>query len=158
RKSCPACRASSTPDAEEDMPNSSDDRNPVERLAEELAERLRQGQRPTLTEYTEKYPQHADDIRDLFPALLAMEKLKPIAGDLTDSHQANRARPDWSAHPERLGDYRLIREVGRGGMGVVYEAEQESLGRHVALKVLPTSALLDPRQLQRFEREARAAA
>jgi serine/threonine protein kinase len=57
-----------------------------------------------------------------------------------------------------LGDYRLLRELGRGGMGVVYEAEQLSLGRRVALKVLPFAATLDPRQLQRFHNEARAAA
>jgi serine/threonine protein kinase len=57
-----------------------------------------------------------------------------------------------------LGDYRILREIGRGGMGVVYEAEQESLCRHVALKVLPGHALLDPRQVARFHREARAAA
>src|SRR5947199_9393221 len=59
---------------------------------------------------------------------------------------------------EQLGDYRIIREVGRGGMAVVYEAEQESLGRHVALKVLLTHTRLDPRQAARFQREARAAA
>ena len=57
-----------------------------------------------------------------------------------------------------LGDYRLIREVGRGGMGVVYEAEQLSLGRRVALKVLPFAATLDAKQRQRFQNEAQAAA
>src|ERR1700719_3500507 len=57
-----------------------------------------------------------------------------------------------------LGDFRIVREVGRGGMGIVYEAVQISLGRRVALKVLPFAATLDPRQLQRFHNEARAAA
>lgn len=60
--------------------------------------------------------------------------------------------------PRVLGDYRLLRQIGRGGMGVVYEAEQTSLGRRVALKVLPFAATLDPRQLQRFQAEAQAAA
>jgi serine/threonine protein kinase/Flp pilus assembly protein TadD len=57
-----------------------------------------------------------------------------------------------------LGDFRLVREVGRGGMGVVYEAVQISLGRRVALKVLPFAAALDAKQLQRFKNEAHAAA
>jgi WD40 repeat protein/serine/threonine protein kinase len=57
-----------------------------------------------------------------------------------------------------LGDFRILREIGRGGMGIVYEAEQISLGRRVALKVLPFAAALDPRQLQRFQNEAHAAA
>src|SRR5271165_2484958 len=57
-----------------------------------------------------------------------------------------------------LGDSRLIREVGRGGMGVVYEAEQISLRRRVALKVLPFAAAMDPTQLRRFQTEALAAA
>lgn len=60
--------------------------------------------------------------------------------------------------PVRLGDFELLREIGRGGMGVVYEASQLSLGRKVALKVLPFAATLDPRQLQRFKTEALAAA
>src|SRR5437588_304598 len=60
--------------------------------------------------------------------------------------------------PRSLGDFRILREVGRGGMGIVYEAEQISLGRRVALKMLPFAATMDPRQLQRFQNEARAAA
>jgi serine/threonine protein kinase len=54
-----------------------------------------------------------------------------------------------------VGDFRIIREIGRGGMGVVYEAEQLSLGRRVALKVLPFAAMLDKQQLARFKNEAR---
>src|SRR5262249_34189438 len=56
------------------------------------------------------------------------------------------------------GDYRILREIGHGGMGVVYEAEQVSLGRHVALKLLLRQKLRDDQQRQRFEREARTAA
>lgn len=60
--------------------------------------------------------------------------------------------------PGRLGDFLLLREIGRGGMGIVFEAEQVSLGRRVAVKILPSTAALDPRQLQRFKTEAQAAA
>jgi WD40 repeat protein/serine/threonine protein kinase len=63
-----------------------------------------------------------------------------------------------SEHPKQIGDYRILREIGRGGMGIVYEAEQVSLGRHVALKVLPQQRLPNSTQRQRFEREARSAA
>ncbi len=64
----------------------------------------------------------------------------------------------WEGEKRRLGDFQLLREIGRGGMGIVYEAEQLSLGRRVAVKVLPFAATLDAKQLRRFKSEARAAA
>jgi serine/threonine protein kinase/WD40 repeat protein len=139
------------------MPSSDSSRDvALERLAEEFVARHRQGEHPPLSEYTGRYPELAADIRELFPALVQIEHLKP-ATDVTGAFESVPASAGGT-RLERLGDYRIVREVGRGGMGVVYEAEQESLGRHVALKVLPSSALLNPTYLERFRREARAAA
>jgi WD40 repeat protein len=139
------------------MADASSEPDPVDQLAEEFLERYRRGDRPALSEYTERYPHYAEAIRQLFPALVKMEQLKPDTGDATGPFAPEGS---LAAGPklDHLGDYHILREVGRGGMGIVYEAEQESLGRHVALKVLPSHALLDPKQLRRFQREARAAA
>jgi WD40 repeat protein/tetratricopeptide (TPR) repeat protein len=137
------------------MSISSGECDPVELLAEEFLDRKRRGEHPTLREYTERHPELAERIRDLFPALLMMEDLGEGSGGSTGSLAADGAAT--STRLDRLGDYRILREIGRGGMGVVYEAEQESLGRRVALKVL-SAALVDPTQIRRFEREAKAAA
>jgi serine/threonine protein kinase/tetratricopeptide (TPR) repeat protein len=126
------------------------------RLAEEFAQRYRRGERPCLSAYADRHPELAADIRELFPALVALEELGPAAGPGAAPDPGAPAGP--GAVPERLGDFRILREVGRGGMGVVYEAVQLSLARRVALKVLPFAATMDPRQLQRFQNEARAAA
>ena len=123
------------------------------RLADEFAARYRAGERPSLQEYIDRYPELADDIRELFPAMVEIEQVR-------EDHQeaaAHAAAPPLPAL-QQLGDFRILREVGKGGMGIVYEAEQVSLGRHVALKVLPKSMLLDAQAKRRFEREARAAA
>jgi WD40 repeat protein/serine/threonine protein kinase/tetratricopeptide (TPR) repeat protein len=136
---------------------SSAEREPIEILAEEFLQRRRSGQAPTLGEYVERYPELADEIRAVFPTLLLMERADPGTSELdNDSVDSDGKRPDGM--PSQLGDFRILREVGRGGMGVVYEAEQVSLGRRVALKVLPAQALGNPRYLSRFEREAKAAA
>ncbi|MGH7172288.1 MAG: protein kinase domain-containing protein, partial [Gemmataceae bacterium] len=128
-------------------------------LAEEFLERYRQGQRPSLKEYIDRYPQLAAEIKEVFPAMALMENVALAEESLAGEDPASRGRqPPDSAPPEQLGDYRILREVGRGGMGLVYEAEQISLGRHVALKVLPRKVLLDAAQKRRFEREAKAAA
>ncbi len=131
-------------------------RNPVEMLAEEFLERYRLGERPGVTEYVDKHPELADEIREVFPALLAIEAASPHALAIGSPERA-LSRGD-GVMPDRLGDFRIIGEIGRGGMGVVYEAVQESLGRQVALKVLPRGALADPVALKRFKREARSVA
>jgi eukaryotic-like serine/threonine-protein kinase len=139
------------------MNTSSGERNPVELLAEDFLDRKRRGERPTLREYLERHPELAEEIRDLFPALLMIEDLGEGSGATTGSMAVDDG-PAVRPPLHRLGDYRILREIGRGGMGVVYEAEQESLGRRVALKVLSAGALADPKQVRRFDREARAAA
>jgi eukaryotic-like serine/threonine-protein kinase len=130
--------------------------DPVDDLAEEFLKRYRGGERPSLSEYAGKYPELAERIRAVFPALVAMEEAGHGAGQAIGPH----ADPCGSGTltPERLGDYLLLRRVGAGGMGIVYEAIQESLGRHVALKTLPFHHLSDSTRLERFRREARAAA
>jgi serine/threonine protein kinase len=128
----------------------------LEQLAEEFVERHRRGERPALSEYIKRHPDLATEVRELFPALVHIENLKPEAGDLAGLFVPKSTPPDGHI-PERFGEYRILRQIGQGGMGIVYEAEQESLGRHVALKVLPRQALIKTTHLERFRREARAA-
>jgi serine/threonine protein kinase/WD40 repeat protein len=138
------------------MADSDSDREPLEELAESFLARYRAGERPALSEFTAAYPELAKQIRELFPALIDIERagsaIAPATGTIFPVSGGD------GAALTTLGDYRIIREVGRGGMGVVYEAVQESLGRHVALKVFVHSSRTDPKLIERFQREARAAA
>src|SRR5579884_174545 len=129
----------------------------VLQLAEEFLQRYRQGQRPSLKEYIDRHPELAAEIKEVFPAMALMENVA-LADESLDGAATPTATPKESAPPQQMGDYRILREVGRGGMGIVYEAEQVSLGRHVALKVLPRQMFVDDQQRRRFEREAKAAA
>jgi WD40 repeat protein/serine/threonine protein kinase len=135
--------------------SSDSDRDPVEALAEEFLERKRLGENPTLEEYCARHPELAEDIRDLFPALLLIEHAKPLSHE--DSEEPT---PDLRGVglQENVGEYRILREIGRGGMGIVYEAEHQQLGRRVALKILSQPLVRDGKSLERFRREARAAA
>ena len=129
------------------------ERHPIEMLAEDFAERLRRGEHPSVGDYAKNHPKLAEDIRELFPTIATMEQMKRRGDSAGPENAAMDTKP-----PERLGDFRILREVGRGGMGIVYEAEQASLKRHVAVKILSASALVRPTQLQRFRREAQTAA
>src|ERR1700682_4286775 len=126
-------------------------------LAEEFLERYRKGERPPLKEYIDRHPELAAEIKDVFPAMAMMEKIA-FADESLQAGKTSEVSKTSEVLLEQVGDYRIIREVGRGGMGVVYEAEQISLSRRVALKVLPFAAALDAKQLQRFKNEAQAAA
>jgi len=128
-------------------------KDPFEKLAEEFIEKIRRGENPSVTQYAEEHPDLAVDIRELFPMIALMEK----AGDPSPSSAGQQLVPK-EVSPETLGDFRILREIGRGGMGVVYEAQQQSLRRRVAVKVLPQSALRSQHSLQRFQREAQTAA
>ena len=119
-----------------------------------------QGQVTDRSQWLARYPEFAAELADFFATRERLEVLAaPQAGALAQpvGNSAEAALPPALPGSGQLGDFHLLREIGRGGMGVVYEAEQISLGRRVALKVLPFVAALDPKQLQRFQNEARAA-
>jgi WD40 repeat protein len=121
-------------------------------LAEEMAARLQSGDSADVGAWIAAQGEHAERLRRLLPTVQAMAEL----GSAADG-SAPPAGLEGEPVPGVLGDFRIVREVGRGGMGIVYEAEQLSLGRRVALKVLPFAATFDPRHLQRFKHEAQAA-
>jgi WD40 repeat protein/serine/threonine protein kinase len=123
--------------------------------AAELADRLRAGETVDWEELAGRHPARAEALRGMLPAFDLVARMR-------DPLQLQATRRDPITNPPAelgsLGNYRLVQEVGRGGMGVVYEAHEISLKRRVALKVLPSAAAMDARQLERFRIEAQAAA
>ena len=159
-------------------------RDPLGLFLDSFLARFRKGERPSLTEYIARYPALADEIRELLPALVEIEQLGSVGGassgaraglgeprPVPGSPSATDA-PDPAAgpaaaiavgtrvgaFPQRLGDYCILRTIGEGGMGVVYEAVRESLRSHVALKVIHPRFRTHAGYLRRFHNEARSAA
>ena len=123
----------------------------LDQLGEHFAKAIRGGKYPNIDAYTQLYPDHADEIRELLQSISLIETFK----------QSKIAVADPTARLptfKQLDDYKIIREIGRGGMGVVFEAIHEPLGRKVAIKVLANNLLGASKNLVRFRREARAAA
>jgi len=127
------------------------------RAADEYTQRLQRGERPDIDEYAREYPQIAAVIREVFPVLRTIHSEAATSDGGPNFNPAAEPIGDLSI-AGALGDFRIVGEIGRGGMGIVYKAEQVSLGRRVALKVLPFAAVLDSKRLQRFKNEAQAAA
>ena len=121
---------------------------------------MEEGLPPPRENLLEANPDLADSLRAYFGSLDDLHDMaagfQPPAGDAGCGASLPESSP--AGDERRLGDFRLLREIGRGGMGVVYEAQQISLNRRVALKVLPFAAVLDSRQIARFQHEAQAAA
>lgn len=124
----------------------------VAEIVEDFLQQLDCGEQPEIEVYAQRYPQVADVLRKVLSTLRVMRTISVGAGSTGGMADVG------TSIGGTLGDFRLVREIGRGGMGVVYEAEQISLDRRVALKVLPFASVLDDRQLQRFKNEAQAAA
>ena len=131
------------------------DRVELEELLTEYLFRLENGERPDRARIIAEHPELADDLEE---NLQKLEQLHRAAFGLSDGVSLEAATTCESAIPERLGDFEIVREIGRGGMGVVYEARQLSLDRRVALKVLPFVSVLDPKQAVRFQNEVQSAA
>ena len=128
-------------------------RDPIEWLATEYLDALRRGETPTAQDYAAAYPDQAEQILELFPLITALEDWK------TDREQVVVRGPMPEKFDfEQLGDCRIIRELGRGGMGVVFEGEQSPIGRRVAVKLLPWKMGAKSRWRERFQQEARTVA
>jgi serine/threonine protein kinase len=138
-----------------DQLTSADDPRLLRAVQEYLAE-LEAGRHPDRRAFAARFPDLSEKMAPYLDALDAVHAAAPPRPQLPVERPAPAAGESYTTEP--LGDFRILREIGRGGMGVVYEAVQLSLGRQVALKVLPFAAALDARQLQRFKNEAQAAA
>ena len=119
---------------------------------EAYLEAIRVGHPYSRAEFLDQHPEITEALSE---CLSGLEYIQAVAPMLMGSQPFS---PGLISTSSQLGDYRILREIGRGGMAVVYEAEQISLGRRVALKVLPFAASIDPKQRQRFQIEAQAAA
>jgi len=153
-----------------DGPDASDDPRLLQAVQDYMAE-LESGRRPQRQEFLRRHPDIAAPLAQcldglelihqtaLLPTAVSPSAIKaqrPFPGPEGLSTSPGGTTAGDTANP--LGDFQIVREIGRGGMGIVYEARQLSLGRRVALKVLPFAATLDARHLQRFQNEASAAA
>src|SRR5262249_17588975 len=131
----------------------------ITRLVEEYRTALQAGHKPDRQAFLARCPEMAGALAECLDALDFIENAAPQLQKPTLEQGNDLSASAAEIQPEGpLGDFRIVREVGRGGMGVVYEAGQISLGRRVALKGLPFAAATDPKQLQRFKDEAQAAA
>lgn len=137
-------------------PISDDQRSQLEELAEQYVNLHRNGKKPSIETFVRDHPELEADIRELFPVMLMLDKGQET-DDQTPSFSPDDPHNGDVGRGSQLGDYVLLQPIGRGGMGVVYEAEHRTLHNRVAIKLLPHS-FNRPKLQARFLREASAAA
>tara|TARA_R110002049_G_scaffold50370_2_gene142995 strand:+ start:63963 stop:66629 length:2667 start_codon:yes stop_codon:yes gene_type:complete len=130
------------------------DQEAIDQISEAFAAAIRRGEQPSVDQWVSKHADRQDELRELLTSVAMIEGLKST----NINEPGTSFPPPEHAAPDQLGDYRIVREIGRGGMGIVYEAVNESLERRVAVKVLSSRLLGESQHLDRFRREARAAA
>ncbi|MDX1927769.1 MAG: serine/threonine-protein kinase, partial [Pirellulaceae bacterium] len=134
----------------------SSDRHPLEMLADEFSTALRDGSNPSIAEFADRVPEMREQALALLQSIVMFEQ---VSQQEDSRHRLDRSTNRFkSRNLEVLGDFKILREIGRGGMGIIYEAEQLSLKRRVALKVLGPSVADSAKQLDRFRRESEAIA
>ena len=125
----------------------------IDSILAEALRCVRSGQHFDIDQACERYPEWSDDLQVMLPAILALEK------PALDAHRPiPRLRSEKFSTLPSFRDFLIICEIGRGGMGIVYEAVQQPLGRRVALKVLFGSYKSNAAEPIRFQREAEIAA
>ena len=132
------------------------DPDSIEQLADEILDRVRGGEQFPAKDLRKRFPELSEDVSDFAHTLACLEevsfrRLNSVVGRTTTLSGGGQEL-------QTLGGFRLIREISRGGMGIVYLAEQQSLHRYVAVKVLPPSPMLNEVERARFEREGTASA
>src|SRR5579883_1762268 len=125
----------------------------LSKAAQEYLAILESGKRPDRRAFLERHPELGKELEGCLESIDLLQRVK--RGSPPEKASASS---DGLVPGEPLGDFQIQREIGRGGMGIVYEATQLSLGRPVALKVLPFASTFDPKHHQRFQNEAKAAA
>ncbi len=122
------------PNADDDLPEVADGsvRDPLEVALTEFTDEKRRGKAPSIDDFVQRYPDLADQIRELFPLVDNLERWK----DEKEVECLRRNVPKEFSF-DKLGEYQLVRELGRGGMGVVFHAVHETSHRPVAIKLLP---------------------
>ena len=122
-------------------------------ILEDFVDRLQRGEPVAVEDIVRTRPESADQLRGYLDSLQFLQRGLSAPGNLATDPLAESC-----GKPCRLGEFEIVRELGRGGMGIVYEAVQVTLGRRVAVKILSFTAVLDHEQLARFAVEAQAAA